>query len=28
VLTPVTNLFVQVPQDWDMLAWSRGAAAA
>ena len=28
VLTPVTNLFIQVPQDWDMLAWSRGGATA
>jgi len=24
VLTPVTNLFIQVPQDWDMLSWARG----
>lgn len=24
VLTPVTNLFIHVPQDWDMLAWARG----
>lgn len=24
VLTPVTNLFIQVPADWDMLSWARG----
>ncbi|MGD8808898.1 MAG: hypothetical protein PVG24_04800 [Gammaproteobacteria bacterium] len=24
VLTPVTNLFIHVPQDWDMLSWARG----
>jgi hypothetical protein len=27
VLSPVTNLFIQVPQDWDMLRWARGNAA-
>jgi hypothetical protein len=27
VLSPVTNLFIQVPQDWDMLRWARGDAA-
>jgi len=25
VLSPVTNLFIQVPAEWDMLAWARGA---
>lgn len=25
VLTPVTNLFIHVPQDWDMLKWARAA---
>ena len=24
VLTPVTNLFIHVPQDWDMRSWARG----
>jgi hypothetical protein len=24
VLTSVTNLFIHVPQDWDMLSWARG----
>ncbi|HEX6999572.1 MAG TPA: hypothetical protein VF322_15640 [Gammaproteobacteria bacterium] len=24
VLSPVTNLFIHVPQDWDMLKWARG----
>jgi hypothetical protein len=24
VLSPVTNLFIHVPQDWDMLSWARG----
>ena len=24
VLTPVTNLFIGVPQDWDMLKWASG----
>lgn len=24
VLSPVTNLFIHVPQDWDMLRWARG----
>ena len=28
VQTPVTNLFIHVPQDWDMLAWARGGATA
>jgi hypothetical protein len=27
VLSPVTNLFIQVPQDWDMLRWAQGNAA-
>jgi hypothetical protein len=27
VLSPVTNLFIQVPQDWDMLRWARGTGA-
>jgi hypothetical protein len=26
VLSPVTNLFIHVPQDWDMLSWARGRA--
>jgi len=26
VLTPVTNLFIHVPQDWNMLSWARGGA--
>lgn len=26
VLTPVTNLFIHVPQDWDMVSWARGQA--
>ena len=25
VTSPVTNLFIHVPQDWDMLSWARGA---
>ena len=25
VLTPVTNLFIHVPQNWNMLAWAQGA---
>src|SRR5690606_14488022 len=28
VLTPVTNLFVHVPQDWDMRSWARGRSGA
>jgi hypothetical protein len=28
VLSPVTNLFIHVPQDWDMLAWARGQGGA
>ncbi|SRR5690606_12085005 len=24
VLSPVTNLFIHVPQDWDMMSWARG----
>lgn len=24
VKSEVTNLFIQVPQDWDMLHWARG----
>lgn len=24
VLTPVTNLFIHVPQDWDMRSWASG----
>lgn len=24
VLSPVTNLFIHVPQDWDMTSWARG----
>lgn len=24
VLTSVTNLFIHVPQEWDMLSWARG----
>jgi hypothetical protein len=28
VLSPVTNLFIHVPQDWDMLSWARGPSAA
>ena len=26
VQSPVTNLFIHVPQDWDMLSWARGQA--
>jgi hypothetical protein len=26
VLSPVTNLFIHVPQDWDMVSWARGRA--
>jgi len=26
VLSPVTNLFIHVPQDWDMLSWAQGSA--
>jgi quercetin dioxygenase-like cupin family protein len=25
VLTPVTNLFLHVPEDFDVVAWARGA---
>jgi len=28
VLSPVTNLFIHVPQDWDMRSWARGRGAA
>src|SRR5690606_1659515 len=28
VLSPVTNLFIHVPQDWDMLSWARGRGGA
>jgi hypothetical protein len=28
VQTPVTNLFIHVQQDWDMLAWARGSGQA
>ena len=28
VQSPVTNLFIHVPQDWDMLRWARGGASA
>lgn len=28
VLSPVTNLFIHVPQDWDMLSWARGRGRA
>lgn len=28
VKTPVTNLFIHVPQDWDMLSWARGPSSA
>jgi hypothetical protein len=28
VLSPVTNLFIHVPQDWDMLGWARGRGGA
>lgn len=28
VLSPVTNLFIHVPQDWDMLSWARGQGPA
>ena len=28
VLTPVTNLFIHVPQDWDVVSWARGGGAA
>lgn len=28
VQSPVTNLFIHVPQDWDMLAWARGGGGA
>lgn len=24
VLEPVTNLFIHVPQEWDMLGWAQG----
>jgi hypothetical protein len=24
VVSPVTNLFIHVPPDWDMLRWARG----
>jgi hypothetical protein len=26
VLSPVTNLFIHVPPDWNMLGWARGSA--
>jgi hypothetical protein len=26
VLSPVTNLFIHVPQDWDMRRWAQGRA--
>lgn len=26
VQSPVTNLFIHVPQDWDMTSWARGRA--
>jgi hypothetical protein len=26
VVSPVTNLFIHVPQDWDMRRWARGPA--
>jgi hypothetical protein len=26
VLSPVTNMFIHVPQDWDMVSWARGRA--
>lgn len=28
VLSPVTNLFIHVPQDWDMRSWARGRGTA
>ena len=28
VQSPVTNLFIHVPQDWDMLTWARGGTTA
>lgn len=28
VVTPVTNLFIHVPEDWDMLSWARGRGPA
>jgi len=28
VQSPVTNLFIHVPPDWDMLRWARGGASA
>lgn len=28
VQTPVTNLFIHVPEDWDMMSWARGGGAA
>ena len=28
VLSPVTNLFIHVQQDWDMVGWARGSAGA
>jgi ethanolamine utilization protein EutQ (cupin superfamily) len=28
VQSPVTNLFIHVPENWDMLRWARGQAAA
>jgi len=28
VLEPVTNLFIHVPQEWDMLGWARGRGGA
>ncbi|HEY8521281.1 MAG TPA: hypothetical protein VIN61_14470 [Gammaproteobacteria bacterium] len=28
VLSPVTNLFIHVPENWDMLSWARGRGNA
>ena len=28
VQTPVTNLFIHVPRDWDVLSWARGSGAS
>jgi hypothetical protein len=28
VQSPVTNLFIHVPQEWDMLSWARGRGGA
>jgi hypothetical protein len=27
VLSPITNLFIHVPQDWDVVSWARGRGA-